>query len=546
MAKTVDTLTAAQAAQMQAHADRWIEICLRTGRADRVTFVAAARKLYEYAGIPWHHNVLWVSSPRTVALAGPAAAILIRHYPRGKSATDRAVRRAAIWSGCTARSALMAAVWALLIVMHPPDVPPRLIPQYPSVRLVVMLVVMSSLMSMGTVGTCLGLSYIAATACVTWFATSHPHLFGFRGPLAVSGALHKVTHSPVYRALRHVVDWTTRLAVRAEVGGGVAAVSDAVHSHLDSEVQGAAQDAANGVVPDDVRDAVQTVVGDRVYGVTFAALEAAIRQAGQDVTRHAPGEMVRGELTPHSGSPWRHGRDAFASFFRDVCDLELPGDLWERARAREETAQSGCCWYPHRDFLIVSERPREIHREWVSAPVARARTSYRLHRTDGPAMSWPDGWGFYAIHGHRVPAWMVEHPERITFLQIEREPNAELRRRMLDRYGWARYIADSDARIVDRVSMNHSILGLRGARLLSKILPGELEPIVYLEMLNSTPEPDGTYKRYLERIDPNAYGGMAGRSCHAAMASRWRYRDDSGNLRLTFARWRDYRPQSES
>ena len=55
------------------------------------------------------------------------------------------------------------------------------------------------------------------------------------------------------------------------------------------------------------------------------------------------------------------------------------------------------------------------------------------------------------------------------------------------------------------------------------------EPIVYLEMLNSTPEPDGTYKRYLERIDPNAYGGMAGRSCHAAMASRWRpvcrYRD---------------------
>lgn len=77
-------------------------------------------------------------------------------------------------------------------------------------------------------------------------------------------------------------------------------------------------------------------------------------------------------------------------------------------------------------------------------------------------------------------------------------------------------------------------------------LPDEEEPIVYLEMRNSTPEADGTFRRYLERIDPNAYEGDAGRLCHAAMASRWMHRDDNGSLVPTFERWQDYRPTSES
>jgi hypothetical protein len=69
---------------------------------------------------------------------------------------------------------------------------------------------------------------------------------------------------------------------------------------------------------------------------------------------------------------------------------------------------------------------------------------------------------------------------------------------------------------------------------------------VYLEMMNSTPQADGTYKHYLERIDPKAYNGDAGRLCHAAMASLWHYRDDNGRLVRTFSRWQDYQPTAES
>jgi hypothetical protein len=145
-----------------------------------------------------------------------------------------------------------------------------------------------------------------------------------------------------------------------------------------------------------------------------------------------------------------------------------------------------------------------------------------------------------------MPAWVIEHPEAITVEAIEREEDVEVRRVMLDRYGWSRYVADSGAEVIDQVPMDHEIRGLRGARLLHKVLPDEPEPIVYLDMLNSTPDPDGTFRHYLERIDPNAYGGEAGRSCHAAMASRWHYRADNGELRRTFERWQDYRPEAES
>jgi hypothetical protein len=152
----------------------------------------------------------------------------------------------------------------------------------------------------------------------------------------------------------------------------------------------------------------------------------------------------------------------------------------------------------------------------------------------------------YAIHGIRVHRSVVENPESITVGAIEQEGNAERRRVMLERYGWGRYMADCRSQVVDAVPEDHPILGLQGARLLHKDLMGEPEPLVYLEMLNSTPEPDGSRRRYLLRIDPGVYGGDAGRSCHAAMASLWHHRDAHGVLELTFSDWREYLPTAES
>jgi hypothetical protein len=283
-------------------------------------------------------------------------------------------------------------------------------------------------------------------------------------------------------------------------------------------------------------------VDDAVRGAVDGAVRGAVDGAVKQVIAKMWPNYLGGQFWV--GGWWWGG--AFTSFFREVCGLELEGDLWDRGRAYEGTLQSSCWWYPHRDFVMVCERPTQIHRELVRQDNPRGFGSHRLHRADGPAVAWPDGWGVYAVHGARVPGWMIDHPERITIAHIEGEQNAEIRRIMIDRYGWSRYIADSQCQVVDQVAEDFEIRGLRGARLLRKELPGEPEPIIYLDMVNSTPEPDGSLKHYLERIDPNAYGGDAARKCHAAMASRWRYRDDAGELQLTFSRWQDYQPTAES
>jgi hypothetical protein len=193
-------------------------------------------------------------------------------------------------------------------------------------------------------------------------------------------------------------------------------------------------------------------------------------------------------------------------------------------------------WFPYEGLVFASERPCFLSLD----------SDGRLHNSERAALEYRDGYSLYAWHGVTVPSWIIERPRDITVENIDQESNAEVRRVMLEQYGWTRYMADCDAVVVDATPPDHPIPGLRGARLLLRQLRDEPEPFVCLEMVNSTPESDGTHKRYLQRIDPNAYDGDAGRHCHAAMASLWHHRDDDGNLVRTFERWQDYAPTAES
>jgi hypothetical protein len=287
-----------------------------------------------------------------------------------------------------------------------------------------------------------------------------------------------------------------------------------------------------------VRGAVRGAVGDAVGdAVDDKSLRARLRNAVADVIRDGWPRILGGQFWVGG---WYWG-GAYTSFFREVCGLDLVGDLWERGLAYEATMESACWWYPHRDFVMVGERPTEIHRELVNAQQPRGWGSHRLHNQNGPAVGFQDGWGVYAIHGVRVPAYVVERPDLITTAAIDAERNAEIRRVMIDRYGAARYVTDSGAVVVHELPGDHKLVGLRTAQLLRKDVPDD-EPIIYVNLLNSTPEPDGTVKRYMLRVDPDAYGGDASRNVHAAAASTWRNADGS----LTYRRWQDYSPAAES
>jgi hypothetical protein len=106
---------------------------------------------------------------------------------------------------------------------------------------------------------------------------------------------------------------------------------------------------------------------------------------------------------------------------------------------------------------------------------------------------WRDGSALWAIHGVRVPAWLVMDPGRLTIARIQSEQNAEVRRIMMERFGFDRYIADSGA-----LPIHADACGT----LYRCELDGD-EPLVMVRVKNSTPEVDGQSKFYTLRVPPD-------------------------------------------
>ncbi|MCC7372593.1 MAG: hypothetical protein IT306_29535 [Chloroflexi bacterium] len=177
--------------------------------------------------------------------------------------------------------------------------------------------------------------------------------------------------------------------------------------------------------------------------------------------------------------------------------------------------ESACWWWPHRDFIMVSERPHTIRTEQI-AP--RGWGSHRLHSEDGPAVGW-EGWGVYAWHGVRVPAQVITAPHSLTVEQINAEPNAEVRRVMVERYGAERYLRASHA-----AQVHADTDGLGHPRTLWRLPQADDEPLVMVEVANSTPEPDGSRKRYMLRVPPSM------RTCQEAVA--WTFGVEPEQYRL--------------
>lgn len=179
---------------------------------------------------------------------------------------------------------------------------------------------------------------------------------------------------------------------------------------------------------------------------------------------------------------------------------------------------------------------------WVAKPSvfteALPRGGRQLHNATGPAME-SDVESRYFWHGVLVPAHAVVNPAQITQEEIRAASNTEVRRVLIERYGYERYLHDADLTLVDACPDDHPLPGLRTARLFRD----DHNQIVLLDMLNSTPEPDGSVKRYVISVDGDAYEGRAGKECLAAMASTWRRQSDYS---LYFQTPEAYRPMAES
>jgi len=140
-------------------------------------------------------------------------------------------------------------------------------------------------------------------------------------------------------------------------------------------------------------------------------------------------------------------------------------NIWKRIT-------KSCHWfYPFSDFCLISDKPVRISRDEQG----------RLHNDSQKVIEYSDGWGFCSVHGVVVPDYVIESPNEINTEKIESESNSEIRRVMLDRFGWDRYILETNTKPIDK-----SEFGI----LYRKEMRGD-EPCVMVRLLNRTPSDHG-------------------------------------------------------
>jgi len=229
-------------------------------------------------------------------------------------------------------------------------------------------------------------------------------------------------------------------------------------------------------------------------------------QLGEQLWGRLPGQLdaVRGQLGGQL-SPWR---DAYWLAL-SRCERRIVGLAPSpRLDALADAVASLGWWWPLHGSVVLTDRPVSIAHDQQG----------RLHAEDGPALAWTDGSNLYAIHGVRVPAHVVHAPDTITIDQIRGEPDVEVRRVLLERYGHQRYLRDAGAQ---RVHAD-------GTGILWRCrLPGD-EDLVLVEVANATPEPDGTARTYWLRVPPDV------RTARQAVA--WTFDVDEG----------DYQPETQT
>lgn len=165
-------------------------------------------------------------------------------------------------------------------------------------------------------------------------------------------------------------------------------------------------------------------------------------------------------------------------------------DVWRPLAPLAAVSRAAGWWWPYENLVIVTARPTGVHRDNVG----------RLHHDDGPAIGWADGYGMHAWRGMPIPPGTVAELAHLTVERINAEENAELRRVMLEHYGYQRYLTEANAQ-----QMHTDETGV-----LWRVSFTDDEDLTMVEVVNATPEPDGTSRVYWLRVPPGTRTARAG------------------------------------
>ena len=240
-------------------------------------------------------------------------------------------------------------------------------------------------------------------------------------------------------------------------------------------------------------------LGDQLWGQLRDQLGGQLRDQLWDQLRGQWGAAV---------SPWR---DAYWAALHVAARLSAALAPSPRLDSMARAIGAVDHWWPMRGAVVLTDRPTVIARDGQG----------RLHSQTGPALAYADGWTIHAVHGVRVPAEVIEHPEAITVDRILTAPNTEVRRVMIDLRGWDWFTAAAGLRLVDTADDP----GNPGETITLWDLPEQVydEPVRVVLVTNASPERDGTRRRY---------GLTVPADCDSAEgAVAWTFGVDAGDYR---------------
>lgn len=117
----------------------------------------------------------------------------------------------------------------------------------------------------------------------------------------------------------------------------------------------------------------------------------------------------------------------------------------------------------------------------------------RLHHPTGPALRFRDGFSAFAWRGVELPRALIEHPERITLAAIDAQTHVQIRRCMIEIMTPRRYVAEGGAK---RIAEDETGILWRRTWLAH-------DAWAAVEVINATPEADGSRKHYFLQVPPN-------------------------------------------
>jgi hypothetical protein len=146
--------------------------------------------------------------------------------------------------------------------------------------------------------------------------------------------------------------------------------------------------------------------------------------------------------------------------------------------ARDATAAGVWAMWLTGGYVVAMSRPTIHYRDVLP------------HAEDGPAITFAGGMAIHAWNGVYVPeAWVIEQPSRITPEMIVACRDGRVGAVALERYGFGRFVVSPDSELVS----DEPGIG----RLFRRFVRWNFEVFAAVEVVNSTPELDGSHRRYV-------------------------------------------------